>query len=201
MSTITTRDIAAYSGGWIRVPAGQHVRIIDIEGQQVADMFAIAAADPGEWLSTANTRSAVKHLFPRVTEHFLTNRYNPILTFIADRSPGAHDMLHRSCDPYLYRAVGVTGEHPNCHANFQKAVRDAGLPERETPDPVNFFQNTPLDAAGELHVLDGVTKAGDYVELRAEMDLVLVVTACSWDVEGMRINGEHCTGIRLALVT
>lgn len=189
------RDIAAQSGGWVEVKRGSLIRIIDVEGAQVADMFAVSTADKREWLSAAHTRAATSRLFPKAGQSFFTNRYRPILTFVADRSPGVHDMLYRSCDPLMYEQLGVIGHHPNCHENFQRAAAEAGWMPPDVPDPVNFFQNTPLNAEGDLDVQTALSKAGDSVTLRVEMDLVLVVTACSMD--NPPINGAHCSGIRI----
>lgn len=192
----TTLDIAPYSGGWVRMTAGDEVRITDVEGSQVADMFAVSATDTTEWLSAACTRGAEHRLFPRVGGRFVTNRFRPILTFLADASPGVHDMLWRACDPHLYASVGVTGEHPSCNGNFRRAAAEFGWTPDEVPDPVDWFQNTPVGDDLVLGSGPGPSRPGDHVVLRAEMDLVLVVTSCSWDLPGS-INGERCTPIRV----
>src|SRR5258705_12358724 len=108
------RDIAAYSGGWLEADRGSLIRIIDVEGSQIGDRFAVSTTDMNEWLSTSQTRAAVQRLFPRVGQAFRSNRFRPILTFVDDSSPGVHDMLWRSCDPLLYESVGVQGYHPSC---------------------------------------------------------------------------------------
>src|SRR5579872_3550600 len=200
MGAATARDIAAQSGGWLEVERGQLVRVIDVEGAQVADMFAVSSADKREWLSVGNTRSATERLFPGVGQSFYTNQLRPILALVEDHTPGVHDMLYRACDPLLYALMGVTGHHPSCQENFQKAAAEVGWRPPDTPDPVNFFQNTPADEHGNILSKLALTKAGDFVTLRAEMDLVIVVTACSWDIAASPINGGGCTGIRLAIV-
>lgn len=192
-------DIAPQSGGWVEVKQGNLIRIIDVEGMQVADMFAVSSTDKREWLSPEHTRAGTSRLFPKVGQSFFTNRYRPILTLVEDRSPGVHDMLFRSCDPLMYEQLGVVGHHPNCHENFQQAAAQANWRPPEVPDPVNFFQNTPVNAQGELEIQTALSKAGDAVTLRAEMDLVMVVTACSMDTPP--INGERCTGIRIEVLS
>ena len=206
------RDIAAYSGDWVEVKKGDLIRIIDVECQQVCDMFAVSSADKSEWLSPAHTRAGTSRLFPKVGQYFYTNRYRPILTMTEDNSPGVHDMLYRACDPFMYKELGVIGYHPNCNENFRKAAEEANWRPPEVPDPVNFFQNTPLNDQGELGIQPALSKAGDSVTLRAEMDLVMVVTACSFDIDftaaglpqGMDIvpiSGERCTGIRIEVLS
>ncbi len=189
------REIAAYSGGWIEVRKGEHVRVIDLEGSQIADTFAVSSADKTEWLSARHTRAGTRRLFPKVGDSFFSNRLRPILTLVDDTSPGVHDMLWMSCDPLLFAAMGVQGHHPNCHQNFEKAAAEAGWTPPAVPDPVNLFQNTRVAAGGDMQTETALSRPGDAVTLRAEMDLILVVTACSFDLAP--INGDRCTGIRL----
>ena len=95
---------------WVR--HGEHLRIVDVEGGQVGDLFAFAAADPGEYLSASHTRTSTSRLFPRVGEQFMTNRRRPILTLVADTSPGVHDMLIAACDPERYRMLAPRATPP-----------------------------------------------------------------------------------------
>ena len=92
---------------WVR--HGEHLRIVDVEGGQVGDLFAFAGADPGEYLSASHTRTSTSRLFPLIGEQFMTNRRRPILTLVADTSPGVHDMLIAACDPEHYRMLGPPG--------------------------------------------------------------------------------------------
>jgi uncharacterized protein YcgI (DUF1989 family) len=118
-----------------------------------------------------------------------------MLTLVADTSPGAHDMLWMSCNRQLYRLMGAGDDHANCQDNFLAAASDAGWRPGETPDPVNFFQNTRVREDGRLVTERALSRPGDYVALRAEMDLIIVATACAFDLAP--INGDRCTGLRL----
>lgn len=190
-------DIPAQSGGAVEVRAGQTIKLIDVDGEQVADVFACSAARRDEWLSTGHTRTRTRRLFPRVGDAFYTRLYRPILTFVEDTSPGAHDMLYPSCEPAMYRRMGADENHPNCRDNFMRAAKALDWAPDVVPDPVNFFQNTPVNAAGELEVKTALSRPGDSVTLRAEMDLVFVATACAQDLAP--INGARCTGLRLEI--
>ncbi len=194
-------EIPAYSGGAIEVHNGELIRITDIDGCQIADMFSVSASDMTEWLSAAHTRAGTSRLFPRVGQSFFTNRYRPMLTFVSDHSPGVHDMLWRACDPHLYAWAGFEGYHPSCSENFRKATEGFGWTPQEVPDPVDWFQNTPVDAAHRLSSGPSPTQPGDHVVLRAEMDVILIVTSCSWDLPVSLINGERCTPIRVDVGT
>lgn len=191
-------DIEPQTGGWLPAKAGDYIRITDVEGSQVSDMFAVSTADMTEWLGAGHTRCFLRRLFPRVGDVFVTNRFRPMMTFLADASPGVHDMLWRACDPHLYALAGFEGYHPSCNENFRIAAARMGWNIQEVPDPVDWFQNTPVEGDDlQLGSGRGPTKAGHHVILRAEMDLNVIATACAFDVRGSKINGDRCTGIRL----
>lgn len=88
---------------------GEHLRIVDVEGEQVGDLFAFAAADPGGYLSASHTRTSTSRLFPRIGEQFIANRRRPILTLVAETSQGVNDILIAACDPERYRMLGAPG--------------------------------------------------------------------------------------------
>ncbi|MFZ9628903.1 MAG: DUF1989 domain-containing protein [Ilumatobacteraceae bacterium] len=192
-----TVHVEPYSGGWTTVSSGQYIRITDVEGVQIADMFAVSSADMTEWLSAGHTRCANRRLFPAPGQEFFTNRFRPIMTFVADHSPGVHDMLWRACDPLLYQRYGVEGYHPSCNENFRINADQFGWQPTEVPDPVDWFQNTPVIDNIDIGGAACVTTAGDHVVLRAEMDLHLIVTSCSMDLGPKFINGPTCTPIRV----
>lgn len=185
-------EIPGYGNGFIHARKGEVVRLTDLEGNQVGDLWAISTRDHDEYLSTAVTRMLSGRMFPRLGESFLTTRDRPILTFLKDTSPGFHDMMFASCCDTLYRRRGAKG-HPNCRDNYFAAIERAGIRHANIPDPVNIFQNTPPRPDGSF--LYGVTMSapGDHVELRAEMDCIVVVTACSSE----RINAGASTPMRL----
>ena len=188
-------EIPAQSGAVTRMRAGQELRIIDVEGTQVADLFAVCADDREEWLSASHTRGRNWRLFPEVGGVFVTSSYRPLLTFVEDGSPGFHDAQFSACDSLMYQALGHVGYHPSCADNFRIAADSIGWHPTHVPDPINIFQRTPVGPEGSLSTLPAATKPGDYVVLRAETDIDVIVTACSMDLKD--INGGHCTPIRL----
>ncbi|HWM74898.1 MAG TPA: urea carboxylase-associated family protein [Nocardioides sp.] len=165
-------------GRALRVREGQSIIITDLEGGQIGDTWAFSEANLGEYLSDAHTRVATERLMPQVGDSFVTNHRRPILTFEEDASSGPHDFLIASCDSTRYASLGVKGWHPNCQENMVKALSAMGREPQVVPQPINFFQNTPFGPDGRLSWQPSITSAGDHVRLRAEMDLVLVVTAC-----------------------
>lgn len=169
--------IAGRTGVGFRLAAGEHVQIIDVEGQGCADFFALAAADPSEHLSASHTRVAVDRLFPQVGQSFFSSRRRPLLQFEEDRTPGIHDMLFAACDPARYAQYGVA-EHPSCADNFRGALRTLDVQFAHVPQPVNFFMNVAVHPDGSVTFGPPRTEAGDFVLLRAFVDCLVIVSAC-----------------------
>lgn len=164
--------------------AGHLVRVIDVDGGQVGDVFAFAGSgtELTEHHSAAHTRAGIDRLFPTVGEAFVTDRRRPILTLVEDTSPGEHDMLIPACDPARYAALGAPG-HRSCAANLREALADEGLNfTGPTPQPINVFMRVPVGEDGRLNWLTANSRPGDAVTLRAEMDCVVVVSACPQDL-------------------
>ena len=183
MTVIERVDIAPRTGGFARVAAGQFVTILDVDGGQVADLYAWSADDPAEYMSAQHTRAITDRLFPQVGEDFSTNRRRAILHFERDDTPGVHDMLIASCDAERYQLLGCEPDHASCSGNFRAAMAASGIGDQGfTPQSVNLFMAIPVDADGGLSWEPAVTKAGDSVTVRALMDCVVVVSACPQDV-------------------
>lgn len=189
--------IPAQSGAIVKLSPGQRLRLIDVEGCQVADLFAVLVADLTEWLSASVTRGVNWRLFPGVGESFFSTAYRPLLTLERDDSPGVHDMQFAACSAEMYAALEHPGYHRSCSENFRKAAAQVGWNPPHVPDPVNFFQRTSIGADGSVAALPALSRPGDSVTLRAEAAVYVVVTACSMDLEP--INGSRCTPLRLEL--
>jgi uncharacterized protein len=195
---MTRVEIPAREGRGMRLAAGQRFRVIDVEGGQVADTFAFRADDVSEFHSAEHTRVHVNRLFPRPGEHFVTNHRRPILRFEEDRTPGIHDMLCAACDPERYAGLGVEGWHASCRENLERAMAELGHPRIEVPQPINLFMDIPVRNAGVLGWEPAPTRPGDSVTLRAEMDCLVVVSACPQDI--VPINGKDPTPIAIELL-
>lgn len=189
--------IPAREGRAVELAAGDHLRVIDPEGGQVADLFAFVAGDLNEHLSAQHTRASRSALFPRVGEAFMTNRRRPILTLAADDSPGVHDLLIAACDPERYTELGVEGYHASCAENLALATAAIGHPVDYAPQPVNVFMNIPVAPGGTLSFEPATTRPGDSITLRAELDCMVAVSACPQDV--LSINGGAPTPITLEI--
>jgi uncharacterized protein len=197
-NNITSRTVVpAGSGRAVSLRAGQLVRVVDIEGGQVGDVFAFAADDPAEHLSASHTRAHTSRLFPRTGEPFVTNRRRPILTLIADTSPGIHDMLIAACDPERYQALGASG-HASCASNLRNALSEIGLRTDVIPQPVNVFMRIPVGASGDLSWLPAASRPGDAITFAAAVDCVFVLSACPQDLNA--INGARPTAMEIEIL-
>jgi uncharacterized protein YcgI (DUF1989 family) len=191
--------IPAREGRAVRVENGREFRVIDVAGGQVADTWAFTNDDPSEFHSAQHTRAVASRLFPRLGEQFVTNRRRPILTLVEDETPGIHDMLIAACDPPRYDSLGVKGWHASCEENLKDALGALGVEApRFAPQPINLFMNTPALPDGTIDWRPAKTKAGDHVLLRAELDLVLAVSACPQDI--VAINEKNPTPIEIELL-
>ncbi|MCC6468140.1 MAG: urea carboxylase-associated family protein [Alphaproteobacteria bacterium] len=182
--------IPARKGKAVALAKGQHLKVINTHGQQVVDTWAFNRHDMGEFMSMEHTRTALLSVFPHVGDSFVTNRRRPILTIVEDTSPGIHDTVMAACDCYRYEQLGCKGHHDNCTDNLAAGLAELGLTAPETPAPFNMWMNIPIRPDGGLSFDPPVTKKGDYMVLRAEMDCVVAFSACPQDM--VPINGRAC---------
>ena len=183
----TLTEIPARHGKAVRVTVGRKIKIVNTHGTQVLDTWAFNSTDLHEYMSMEHTRPQIRNIFPKVKDTIYTNKRRPILTFLEDTSPGIHDTLLAACDQYRYKLLNVEGYHDNCTDNLYASMRELGLTPPETPCPLNLWMNTPVATDGHIEWLPTVAKPGDYVTLRAEMDVVVVFSACPMDI--LPING------------
>ena len=186
--------IPAMSGGGVEVRSGQRVKVIAVQGKQIADLFAFVLGSRDESLSPGNTRGKVRSIYPVLGEPFYSNKRRPLMLLEED-TVGVHDLLAPACDYYFYKDLGFE-DHPSCRGNLVSTLTRFGFEPDSLPDPHNLFQNTPVvDLDGRKEALESPAKAGDYVVLRALEDLLVIVTACSVDV-GV-VNGGNPTDLML----
>jgi uncharacterized protein YcgI (DUF1989 family) len=171
--------------------AGQVLDVINTHGTQVVDTWAFTQHDPGEFMSMAHTRSVNSRVFPRIGEAFVSIRRRPMLRMLADTSPGVHDTLLCACNGAIYAELGCTEYHRNCEDNLHEALAEAGLRIGFTPAPLNLFMNVGIGSGGDVVRGSPVSRQGDRITFRAELDLVVVFSACPQDITP--INSESRT--------
>lgn len=181
----------------VRAARGGRLKVVDVEGGQVVDLFAFVLDDVEEYASAEHTRVAIDRLFPRVGQAFVTNRRRPILRLEDDRSPGVHDMLCAACDASRYESLGAQGWHASCQENLHRVMAELGHERVQTPQPINLFMDVRVEPDGSLTWGPAPTKPGDHVVLRAELDCIVVASACPQDLNEINHHNPTSVGIEL----
>lgn len=178
-NAVQIHDVPAEAPFSTVVKAGQIVRIEDSYGQQAVDTLFYNAADLAERYSNQDTMRAQGAAYITAGTRILSNEGRVMLTMTAD-SCGRHDTSAGacSCESNTVRfGHGVKYLHA-CRDNFVLEVARHGMSKRDVVPNINFFMNVPIEPTGEMTIVDGVSAPGDYVELRAEMDVLLVISNC-----------------------
>jgi len=184
-----TLRVPGGEGRAVPLGEGQCFRVIDVAGGQVGDLFAFAAADPGEFASASHTRVAIRKLFPRPGDPVLTNHRRPILSVVEDTSPGRHDMLYAACDPARYASLGAAASHRSCAGNLAEALRGRGLEMTAVPQPLNIFMDVRAEPDGTLFSAPAASRPGDYIAFRATQDCLVVLSSCPMDIVPISSDG------------
>ncbi|HSJ77846.1 MAG TPA: urea carboxylase-associated family protein [Erythrobacter sp.] len=171
--------IAPRSGIAVTLAKGEVLTVCDPEGGQVSDMLAIASGDPGEILSNGRTFDYEETLRLTTGSRLWSNRSRVMLTIVEDTAP-RHDFLLTPCSYDTFRHFYPDKPlHRGCFGNLAEALEDHGVTPDMIPTAFNIFMNVTTDPNGKIAVLPPGTRAGDLVRFRAEMDLVIGLTACS----------------------
>lgn len=185
--------IEACTGKSIDVKEGETITVIDVEGGQVADFFAECEGCPDEFLSTGVTIDCNGSLKLEEGSVIYSNLYRPMLRVLCD-DVGEHDLLHPCCRKEMYDFFYHNGEgHPNCLDNINKSLGG----KRPIIHPVNLFMYTKINENGTIEVMKPLSKAGDKIIMKAEMDLRLGIASCS--VSESDCNGGRCTPIKVII--
>jgi len=184
-----TYTIPARQGRAIRMAQGEALMVINRDGSQIGDFWAFVEGDCGEYLSMEHLRPTLRRVSPRPGDVLVSNRRRPILTLLEDSSPGVHDTLVASCDVHRYAQLGHEGYHDNCTDNLRMALGALGLRPTTVPCPLNLWMNTPVVKGGAMEWRPPVSRRGDHVLFRAELDVVVVISCCPMDL--LPINGEE----------
>ncbi len=171
--------IAPQSGAAFIVKKGQYLRVTDPTGEQVSDMVCFNQHDKKEWLSSGKTLDYCNTLLITKGHSLYSNRSSVMFEIIEDTN-GRNDFLLAPCSPETFKIIyGTTDYHPSCFENLHTNLEKYGITPDEIPTAFNIFMNVQFAPDGVLSVDPPLSKAGDYVVLKAEMDLVVGLTACS----------------------
>lgn len=173
-------EIAPRSGIAFALRAGQRLRVIDPQGEQVADLIAFNRDDTQEYLSSGRTLDYASRLFLTTSDLLYSNRSRPMFRIGEDRVR-RHDFLLTPCSADTFRILyGHDHPHRGCHGNLAEALAPFGIAPDQIPVTFNVFMNVDVNGeTGELAVRPPRSKAGDFVDFVAQMDMIVGLTACA----------------------
>jgi hypothetical protein len=187
--------LSPQTGVAFTVQKSQIIRVIDVEGGQVSDLVCFALQDIEEYLSSGRTIDYNEKLFQSTGDILYSNRSNPMLAIIED-PVGKHDFLFAPCSQEMFRLTyNETEPHPNCLDNLVSALCPYGVKAFQIPTAFNIFMNVEVSSSSEIVVKPPLSKAGDFINLRAEMDLIVGVTACA----AGKCNNYRCTPVAVEI--
>lgn len=179
MTLLERVHLAPQTGAGFIVRQGQLLEIIDPEGEQVSDLTSFALDNSAEWLSSGRTIDYANTIYVTTGHTLYSNRSRPMWSVVED-TVGRHDFLLTPCSPETFAIIYQHhGHHPSCFENLARALAPLGIAPDAIPTTLNVFMNVDVLPSGELRILPPRSRAGDHILLRAEMDLIVGVTACS----------------------
>jgi urea carboxylase-associated protein 1 len=176
-------DVVLPSGqGWTHeVKAGETFRIVDLEGNQAVDTLFFNAHDTSERYSAQDTMRAQGRLYLTTGTALMSTEGRPLVTIVADTC-GRHDTLGGACsaESNQVRYDLKKKDMHNCRDTFLLALarHGHGMTKRDLPSNINFFMNVPVTPKGGLKFDDGVSAPGRYVEMKAAMDVLVLISNC-----------------------
>jgi len=178
MATVQRQRIEPQTGVAFELKRGDLLRVIDVRGEQVSDLMAFAP-DGIETLSTGRSIDYNETIYLTSGHILYSNRSTPMLTIVED-TVGRHDVLFSPCSPEMFEKLyGFDASHPSCFGNLAGALANYGIDSDRIGTTFNIFMNADLAPNGSISVVPPLSRAGDFVLLRAEMDLIVALTACS----------------------
>lgn len=185
-SQAVINEICPAGEPWVKaIKRGQTFRIVDLEGNQAVDTLFYNAHDAQERYSATDTINRQNKLYLTTGSKLYSNSGNVMLTIVADTC-GRHDTLGGACAAESNTVRYALEKFPmhSCRDNFLHALahdplcQQLGMSKRDLPSNINFFMNVPVTESGGLEFADGVSAPGKYVEMRAEMDVVVLISNC-----------------------
>ena len=178
------------------VPKGATLRVVDLAGRQAVDFLCYNAEDPSERYCAADTMKISGSVFVGKGTRLYSDMGNVLFT-VVDDTCGRHDTIGGCCSRESNFVRYGVKEGPNCRDNFLKGLAKFGLGKKDIVANLNFFMYVPVAAEGGMAIVDGLSKPGDYIELRAEMDVLVALSNCPQ--MNNPANDYHPTPIRVVV--
>jgi uncharacterized protein len=176
------RHIIPAGEPWIHeIRRGQYFRIVDLHGNQAVDTLFYNLQDYADRYSAQDTIRNQANLYLTTGTRLMSNTGTVLLTIVADTC-GRHDTLGGACanESNMVRYAIEKRHMHACRSSFLKAVLewDHGMTKRDITNNINFFMNVLVTPEGKLTFEDGISEAGRYVEMRAETDILALISNC-----------------------
>jgi hypothetical protein len=193
--TILEDKVVAPGQPWGRlIRKGERLRIVDLEGRQAVDFLCYDAADPRDRYNAANTMKLGQSIYLGRGSKLWSDRARLLMTVVEDTC-GKHDTIGGCCSAEMnelrYNVAGTR----NCRDTFEEALSAFGLGRGDIVENVNFFMYVPVREDGQMAIVDGLSKPGDYVDLLAETDVICVISNCAQ--RHNPCNGYNPTPVRM----
>jgi hypothetical protein len=192
--------IKPQTGQVFTIKKGESIKIIDIEGEQVADFWAFNSDNENEFLSAGVSIDCNSKLLISTGDKLYSNLYNPLFQIVEDTT-GIHALIYPCCRQEMYDySYGSKGKrHPSCLQNMNDGLQSVGKKVLKEIHPFNIFMNTKIQDNGKITVQKPITKAGDYIILQSLLeDLTILITSCS--VDSGNCNGGNCSSIGVEII-
>lgn len=175
--------IPAHSGVAFRIARGQRLRIVDPHGLQVCDLYSVVDGELREHLSSGRSIDYADTLY-LTTGHILYSNRERAMWTIGHDDVGRHDLVLTPCSPEMYRRLrGDDGTHPSCYENLRIPMAAFGVESDSIGSTFNIFMDVRFDpTTGKMTIAPPASAAGDVLELTAELDMIVGLTACSSEV-------------------
>ncbi|ODV18679.1 MAG: urea carboxylase-associated protein [Rhodanobacter sp. SCN 68-63] len=174
------QTIEPRSGVAFALRKGERLRVIDPQGEQVADLVAFNRHDLGETISSGRSIDYASRIYLSTGDPIYSNR-SCVMLRIGEDTVGRHDFLLSPCSAEMFRIIyGDERPHRGCFGNLAAALAPYGVAPDAIPTAFNVFMNVPVDPlTGTIRVEPPLSRAGDYTVFEAQMDLLIGLTACS----------------------
>lgn len=177
---------------------GDLLRIIDLRGTQAVDFLCYNADDPAERYNAPNTMKLSGSIFLTTGTRLLSSRARTLFTVVSDTC-GQHDTIGGCCSAPSNRLLYGNPGRSNCRDNLLSGLAELGLGERDLVPNINWFMRVPVASDGRMAIDDGISKAGDFVDVRAEMNTLVALSNCPQIFNPA--NGYDPTPIRVIVTT
>ena len=161
----------------VKMRKGEILRIVDLEGQQAVDFLCYNADDSTDRYNAANTIKLNGNIYLGKNAGIWSVRARKLMTFVEDTC-GSHDTLYGCCSVVIDDVRFGKNNGRGCQDNFETELAKHGLDSKDVVANINLFMYVPVENNGDIAIAPGVSKAGDYVDLRAEIDVLAVLSNC-----------------------